>query len=53
MDTVYTCICGSQFWAIHSDYIECGGCGKHYQIELVETPERFNKRIKERREKNE
>jgi len=45
MDSVYTCVCGNQSWHIHSDYLECAKCFKHYQIELVEDPSDFNKRV--------
>jgi len=46
MDEVYTCTCGNQSWHIHSNYLECAKCGKEFLIELLETPDRFNNRIK-------
>lgn len=51
MDEVYTCVCGSQDWAIGSNYVRCVLCKKKVFMIPSTTPQRFNEEQRARAEK--
>jgi hypothetical protein len=47
MQDKYKCICGSNMFEIHADFISCCSCKGRYRVIAVASPKLFNARRSE------